>query len=124
MTIEQDWDNSKLGTYLLYDEWGAGCAMYLLAGLDYFRGDFDFLDRKLSHENYEQWTPQMFVIRDQFPLVYGDAERLREIWRQGQLGLRLQEKRELLLEDYTHSPAFFIEWAISKNSRPPLHPTI
>ena len=110
MSQQQNWEQSRLQDYLLYDEWDKESGFRVLVGFDYDTRGFrpnnndetDYyavpLDPSLEVNDYISLVEHMGV---QF-------NRLEDIW--GKAKLR---------ENQIHPPSYFIEWAISKKIRPP-----
>lgn len=104
MEQKQVWKESKLTDYLLYDSWQPYNAWCVLAGLDYH-----------SHPK-KGMTIESVVLLDNFAnqdykVSYKEqmickVDRLRDFWNRGDKN------------DESHSPSYFIEWAISKRMAP------
>lgn len=102
MTVEQDWGSSKLEDYLLSATWKAEDAMYILCGRDHLN-NCKPLDIKAF--NFFM-VSEMELGETNIPCK--EADRLKEIW----------EREFEEVKAAQHSPAFFIEWAISKKHSP------
>lgn len=115
ITLEQEWDQSNLGTYLFYDFWSPDDGLCVLAG-------FDFSANRLGILCDLEWTdtlaPGTFQghccdvdEKEAASLLYSmqnELIQLRMIWD--------NTIRDAEAEVYP--PAFFIEWALSKNFTP------
>lgn len=115
MTLQQDWDQSGLGTYLLYDFWSPDDGLCILAG-------FDFSSHRHGTPYQLDWTStlspgtfqghcrqedenEVAILLDR---MQNDLIHLSMIWT--------SSKRDTEAEVYP--PAFFIEWALAKNFSP------
>ena len=111
MSQQQNWELSRLQDYLLYDTWDVEPALRLLAGFNYIEGPGQL--RGMSY--YPGLDPSIevnMIEGDKFEYAFlkeleDCAIRLKNFW------LRSNNKRE------KYPPSFFIEWALSKRSRPP-----
>ncbi|MDO8261791.1 MAG: hypothetical protein Q7T21_01045 [Gallionella sp.] len=115
MTLQPDWDQSGLGTYLLYDYWSPDDGLCILTG-------FDFLAHRHGTPYQLGWTstlsPGTFqghaCQQDEYQAIelldrmQGDLIHLSMIWA--------NSRRDTEAEGYP--PAFFIEWALSKSFTP------
>ena len=126
MTIKQNWDDSKLTDYLLFDYWHAYSAMWVLAGfnypsiesqdIEYYIQHFDrFSNPKwediLNLRAYEHSTTEQKLI--EFKRLRANFDRLSDFLQKSQKGF--SEEDEV---DKFYSPTYFIEWALSKKIRP------
>ena len=109
MAIKQNWDNSRLADYLLYDLWRPYNAWYVLAGFDYYAE----LDHNKEIDDIYSLDSSLFIPFDTteehealLRKMRGEVDRLRELWLSGDS------------RDEKHTPNFFIEWALSKRFRP------
>jgi hypothetical protein len=98
--MKQDWGNSNLADYLLYDEWEFDNAFRLLAGSDYKNNNLLYVI-DTPHKPIKDLSSK--IQRD---LVEKNLARLEDFWSSG-------NKRRI-----PYSPSFFIEWALSKRFRP------
>ena len=115
MTLQQDWDQSGLGTYLLYDFWSPDDGLCVLAG-------FDFSAHRLRTPYELDWTDTLSPATFQglsckadeieaatlVDRMQNDLIHLHMIWA--------NSRRDEEAEGYP--PAFFIEWALSKSFTP------
>lgn len=115
MALQQDWDQSGLGTYLLYDFWSPDDGLCVLAG-------FDFSAHRLGTPYQLDWTVTLSPVTFQghscqadeveattlLDRMQDDLNHLHMIWANS----RRDEEAEV------YPPAFFIEWALSKNFAP------
>ena len=100
MRFKQDWNNSNLADYLLYDEWEFDKAFRLLAGSDYKNNNPLYVIDNVSKPIKDLSSK---IQRD---LIEKKLARLEDFWNSG-------NKRRI-----PSSPLFFIEWALSKRFRP------
>lgn len=106
---QQDWDGSMLGAYLLRDYWSLDGGLRILSGFDYSASLGSAVYQTLDpctlqgHHGKDADKVEELVNR-----MSDDLDRLHIIWA----GCR----RDIEAEDYP--PAFFIEWAISKDLQP------
>ena len=128
MSQQQNWEQSRLQDYLLYDEWDRNSGFRVLVGFDYdertcYPGNNAkaYLDPLLEEQSVNDAAYYCAVpldlsleeqsINDYISLVDHmrvQINRLEGFWNNG--GKR----------DYIKlTPSYFIEWAISKNFRPP-----
>lgn len=115
MTLQQDWDESGLGTYLLYDFWSPDDGLCILAG-------FDFLAHQHGTAGQLDWTRTLSPVTFQGFCNSEDqseSEELLSIMQVELIHLRMiwaNSRRDTEAEVYP--PAFFIEWALSKSFTP------
>lgn len=116
MIIAQDWDKSRLADYLLFDSWIAKKALYVLIGMDYFQGlrlgsgtlDKEKFKMSSSPLSILKWNDQNSVQqRESYKAFAEDWEKLADLWDSRGEGASV-----------SYSPAYFIEWALSKRFRP------
>ncbi len=100
MKPKQDWGNSNLADYLLYDEWEFDNAFRLLAGSDYKNNNPLYVIDNVSKPIKDLSS------KTQRYLVEKKLARLEDFWNSG-------NKRRI-----PYPPSFFIEWALSKRFRP------
>ena len=120
MKIKQNWNNSKLKKYLLFNNWDAANGLAVLAGFDYksvwrtqnsFESQFTSSNMledhafKFLNENDESAYEQ--ELNATLIKMKADVSDLREYWFSGRAR-----------DDESHPPVFFIEWALSKHFRP------
>jgi hypothetical protein len=114
MAIQQDWDGSMLGSYLLRDYWSLDGGLCILSGFDY---SASIESAPYQHQWMHTLDPGTLQghrgkdadkAEDLLNRMNDRLNQLRIIWD----GC----KRDIEAEDYP--PAFFIEWALSKNFRP------
>lgn len=99
--LKQNYDKSALEHYLMYDFWNVKNALSVLCGLDYtFYSGTPNPEMLEHHLNIE---PDKEVIRTLCSKEY----RLKDLWEATKKGL-----------DYSDTPTYFIEWALSKRFRP------
>jgi len=99
MAISQNWDKTRLQDYLLFDYWQPFQAWCLLSGLECEKNISLFLDFDLELTDDEE----VEIYKKQ---LANKVDRLREFWLSGNEN-----------DDY-HSPAYFIQWSMSKRIRP------
>lgn len=107
MDFLQNWDETELEVFLLYDQWEAGKAMNLLAGLDYwamtsFLEGVTILDDQRFRDELSNQQQKEFIRQ-----ILKKYKRVTMPW--------VGSGRE---HDYKHTPVYFIEWALSKRFRP------
>lgn len=99
--LKQNYDKSALEHYLLYDLWNVKNALSVLCGLDYtfYSGtpNPEMLEFNLNKERDKE------AVRTLCSKEY----RLKDLWERSENGF-----------DYSDTPAYFIEWALSKRFRP------
>lgn len=106
MAIQQDWDKSRLVDYLLYDYWHPYNAWRVLAGLDYFPpANLGIPDSALD-DNKSRFEVELGDYESAIIEMNSNVDRLRDFWLNAQF------------EEEARSPAFIIEWALSKRFRP------
>ncbi len=116
MEIQQDWDKSKLSDYLLGDYWQPNQAFFILAGFDCFwdsrMGSSLVLLDHMAFMNAAK-VGDDGGLRAELALTDGElqVDRLRDFWHAG-------SPRNLSHFENHETPAFFIEWALSKRFRP------
>ena len=117
MAIQQNWDNSRLGDYLLYDYWRPYNGWCVLAGFDYEAASVKNIryNRDVTLDPFIISPPGGFNP----PLEHGieseaelkkiekNVDRLSDFWLSGDKD-----------DDEGESPKYFIEWALSKRFRP------
>lgn len=103
MAILQNWNNTKLQDYLLFDYWLPYQGWCILAGLDTGNKDNFLLDFDLELTEDEKDAMEVKRYKNQ---LINNVDRLREFWLSGQN------------DDVYQPPAYFIEWALSKRFRP------
>ena len=104
MNIKQNWDNSKLASYLVYDNWQPRKAMLVLAG-------FQMLDEWNNVDTRFALDPKSFDIP--FDEMIAAQEEMNEKLKRL---LDILDSSNLMYS--IKSPAYFISWSISKNSPP------
>jgi hypothetical protein len=112
MEVKLNWDDTSLQDYLLYDYWKPYNAWCVLAGYEYeTRAGSDktiasmyILDLALSIEMLEFDVDPDAVTK--IALMQKNFFRLGDFWHSGLLDMDFQ------------TPAFFIDWALSKRFRP------
>lgn len=115
MTLQQDWDQSGLGAYLLYDFWSPDDGLCVLAG-------FDFSAHRLRTPYQLEWTDTLSPGTFQGLSCKADeleASTLLDRMENDLLHLDMiwaNSRRDEEAEGYP--PAFFIEWALSKSFTP------
>lgn len=127
MTIKQNWEDSKLTDYLLFDYWHAESAIWVLAGFNYpYIENYDpasyithmhqfsnpKLEDMLVSKTYEHSANAEKLT--EFNRIRGNFVRLSHFWQQSKKGFE-QEEDEV---DKFYAPAYFIEWADSKGIQP------
>jgi len=108
----QNWKNSRLQDYLLYDEWQPFFGWCILVGFDGELGrakSFDSVD--LATEYLLDNTSAIpindkYIDSEQVQAMLNDIDRLRDFWQNARRGNECE------------SPSFFIDWALSKRFRP------
>lgn len=114
ITLEQDWYQSHLVTYLLFDAWSPDDALCILAGFDisahqhgtpYQLGFNQTLSPVSFHCANHEDEHQAEALLDS---MQEELVHLHMIWT--------NSRRETEADVY--SPAFFIEWAVSKKWNP------
>ncbi len=113
--LEQDWNQSGLGTYLLYDFWSPDDGLCVLAGFDFPRlslgssSQLDWTDT-LSPGDFQGYAcpADEFEGSTLLERMQDDLTHLKMIWRNS---VRDEEAD-------VYPPVFFIEWALSKNFAP------
>lgn len=114
MGLQQDWDQSSLEDFLLYDNWSPHVGLCTLSGFDY-RACNGHLPSELN-ETYALSPGSLIGHYDQ------DAEEATEVLKNMNQDIKRLHNiwanclRDSEAEDYP--PAFFIEWALSKHFRP------
>ena len=117
MGLQQDWDQSSLEDFLLYDNWTPYIGLCTLTGFDYRccdNGDknapaqFQFASALspsafMSYKNENMAAEEELLTR-----MNDDIDRLRGFW----------ENSGKDIEGQKYAPADFIEWALSKNFTP------
>ena len=127
MEVKHYWDNSKLIDYLRFDYWHAESALWVLAGFNYPNiEDYDVED---YIKNIDQFTnPKWDDVLDpkafdhytheeklaDFKRMRATYERLHAFLQKSQKGFDQEEDET----DKYYSPAYFIDWAISKGIQP------
>lgn len=120
MAIQQNWDNTDLQDYLLYDTWQPSQAMGVLSGNTYANNFFnpqipytfdtcpatEALDMEAFRNASMTGGDELIDVSDSLSKLNSNYHRLREIWCSTDL---LEEK---------YPPEFFIDWALSKRFRP------
>ncbi len=112
MSQQQNWEQSRLQDYLLYDYWDVGSAFRVLAGLDYHKNEDSKIDRVIENVTSFPADPISRLIDDEeYTRVVREmtiqVRRLNEFWLNSNT------------DDYYDSPRFFIGWALSKRFKPP-----
>jgi hypothetical protein len=115
MKLHQEWDDSGLEDFLLYDYWSPHIGLCTLSGFDYracppnnspdeFNETYALSPGSLQgHHGQDAEEAREILIN-----MNQDILRLRNIWANSKWGMEAED----------HVPAFFIEWALSKNIRP------
>lgn len=127
MTIKQNWEDSKLTDFLLFDYWHAESAIWVLAGFNY--PDIENIDTEnyvtridqfsnpkwedLLNPNAYQNASDVEKLAD-FKKLQDNFNRLHDFLQKSQKGFNQDECES----DKFYSPAYFIEWALSKKMRP------
>ena len=112
MSQQQNWEQSRLQDYLLYDYWDVGSAFRVLAGLDYHKNEDNKIDQVIENVTSFPADPISRLIDDEeYTRVVREmtvqVRRLNEFWLNSNT------------DDYYDSPRFFIGWALSKRFKPP-----
>ena len=114
MVIQQDWDGSMLRAYLLRDYWTLDGGLCILSGFDYtaciesapYQPQWMHTLDPCTLQGH--WGEDADKAEELLNRMNDDLDQLRIIW----VGC----KGDIEAEHY--SPAFFIEWALSKNFNP------
>ena len=127
MAIKHYWDNSKLMDYLRFDYWHAESALWVLAGfnypnienydvVDYIKNIDQFTNPKwediLDTKAFEHYTHE--EKQADFKRIRANYERLNDFLKKSQKGF----DQEVDETDKYYSPAYFIDWALSKGIQP------
>lgn len=114
ITLEQDWYESRLATYLLFDVWSPDDGLCILAG-------FDFSAHQHGTPYQLDWTQALS------PNTFQHANQEDEHQATALIDSMQEELMSLMMiwantrrdtEDEGYSPAFFIEWALSRKFTP------
>ncbi len=109
MGLMQNWDNSDLADYLLYDYWEPFNAWRVLSGFNYYDQSEWNGGRELNGnsllDHLTEWKDIDLGSMD-FADMYEMVRRLGNFWLASGL------------DDTKYSPSFFIEWALSKRIKP------
>ena len=113
----QDWEDSRLREYLFYDYWSPHIGVCTLCGFDYRASNSANLSAPTQFSFGSALSPSAFMNSNS-----KDQEAAEELLR------RMNEDMDRLgafwaysgndFEEAYYSPAFFIEWAISKRCHP------
>ena len=114
MTLQQNWDESSLEDFLLYDYWSPHIGLCTLSGFDYRACNGNFPSK--LNETYALSPSSLMGHYDKdaeqaaevLINMIQNIDRLHNIWANC--------RRDIEAEDYP--PAFFIEWALSKHFTP------
>lgn len=99
--LKQNYDKSTLEHYLLYDLWNVKNALSVLCGLDY-----TYYSGTPNPEMLE-FHPNKEPDKEAVKTLCRKEYRLKDLWERSENGF-----------DYSDTPAYFIEWALSKRFRP------
>lgn len=127
MTIKHNWDDSKLADFLLFDYWHKESAIWVLAGFNYPHIEsYDIENYVINVDQFSnpKWeellNPNAYEHASDteksadFKRLQDNFNRLHVFLQKSQKGFDQDEEES----DKFYSPAYFIEWAVSKKMRP------
>jgi hypothetical protein len=107
----QDWSETGLKDYLLYDRWDQDSAWHVLAGLDFRQKRKSTGDMLLDKETL------LYFVEGDFENILGDYENIQAQIRISYLRLKAFSENSGQQREYD-TPRAYIDWALSKQFKP------
>jgi len=116
MTIQREWDKSRLVDYLKFDYWESYPALCLLAGFDYFAYSHNRLFSDFGATDTLDLNTFLGGDNDQYDIDVRICEMKKIVDRLADLWEHTKHGEDESFDQY--SPSYYIEWSISKGIKP------